>query len=304
MSQSEDIAAIHSYFSRTGAKNAPATAAKNNWFEWHKKLSLWDKTFNPATLSEAQLRRINFNALNGDAEDSGAEVTEAERKEWLSRPVVNTTGMSPEEAAKAVWTPINTPAGKRPTTAAMLGTTIQRATIRQGSTGSDVSAWQGIVGVPADGKFGPKTKAATVAWQKAHGLTPDGVVGPKTWTAALAQTPQPDKNGPSIPDLVAQQVAAQEQARSGTSSGTAPAPPKPSAPKATPPKLATAPKVATGTGTGTGTAPAPRKAPPLKPVTTAAALTTPTLPGWVKWTGLGAVAAIVASVTALVARRK
>jgi peptidoglycan hydrolase-like protein with peptidoglycan-binding domain len=54
-----------------------------------------------------------------------------------------------------------------------------------GSSGPDVVAWQKIVGVPADGKFGPQTQAATRAWQSAHGLTPDGLVGPKTWTAAL-----------------------------------------------------------------------------------------------------------------------
>lgn len=59
-----------------------------------------------------------------------------------------------------------------------------RATIRRGSKGPDVAAWQKIVGVTSDGDFGPKTEAATKAWQAARGLTADGIVGPKTWGAA------------------------------------------------------------------------------------------------------------------------
>lgn len=57
-------------------------------------------------------------------------------------------------------------------------------TIRQGDSGPAVTKWQGILGVAADGQFGPQTKAATVAWQSAHGLAADGVVGPATWAAA------------------------------------------------------------------------------------------------------------------------
>ena len=60
------------------------------------------------------------------------------------------------------------------------------ATIRQGSRGPDVVAWQKVIGVTADGAFGPQTAATTRAWQSQHGLTADGVVGPKTWAAAAA----------------------------------------------------------------------------------------------------------------------
>lgn len=62
-------------------------------------------------------------------------------------------------------------------------------TIKQGSVGENVVQWQKILGFSgpaADGKFGPKTKAATVEWQRNHGLTPDGIVGPLTWTKALS----------------------------------------------------------------------------------------------------------------------
>ncbi|GLK66996.1 glycoside hydrolase family protein [Hansschlegelia plantiphila] len=60
---------------------------------------------------------------------------------------------------------------------------VTRPTIRLGSKGPDVAAWQAIVGAKADGDFGEKTKAATKAWQKARGLVDDGVAGPKTWAA-------------------------------------------------------------------------------------------------------------------------
>lgn len=59
-------------------------------------------------------------------------------------------------------------------------------TLKQGSKGKTVAAWQRIVGVAADGVFGPRTEAATIAWQLAHKLAGDGIVGPKTWAAAKA----------------------------------------------------------------------------------------------------------------------
>ena len=52
--------------------------------------------------------------------------------------------------------------------------------LMQGSTGANVMAVQAIVGVTADGQFGPMTKAAVMAYQSAHALTADGVVGPAT----------------------------------------------------------------------------------------------------------------------------
>ena len=76
-------------------------------------------------------------------------------------------------------------------------------TLRQGSSGEAVVQWQKILGVTADGKFGPATYAATVAFQKKNGLTPDGIVGPMTWTAGLVQvvstTPPQTVPGTSIP---------------------------------------------------------------------------------------------------------
>lgn len=61
-----------------------------------------------------------------------------------------------------------------------------RPTLRKGSRGEAVKAWQRAIGVDPDGNFGRGTEAATKAWQTAHGLTPDGVVGHDTWATAPA----------------------------------------------------------------------------------------------------------------------
>ena len=56
------------------------------------------------------------------------------------------------------------------------------ANLARGSRGDPVRAWQRIVGVVADGSFGPNTELATVRWQTAHGLPPDGIVRPEMWS--------------------------------------------------------------------------------------------------------------------------
>lgn len=61
-------------------------------------------------------------------------------------------------------------------------------TIKKGSTGPAVKAWQTILGVTADGIFGSGTESATKKWQAARGLTADGIVGPKSWAAATSTT--------------------------------------------------------------------------------------------------------------------
>jgi GH25 family lysozyme M1 (1,4-beta-N-acetylmuramidase) len=58
-------------------------------------------------------------------------------------------------------------------------------TIRRGSTGPDVVAWQKILGLVPDGDFGPVTETATMEWQRKNEITVDGVVGPQTWAKAL-----------------------------------------------------------------------------------------------------------------------
>jgi cell wall-associated NlpC family hydrolase len=52
-----------------------------------------------------------------------------------------------------------------------------------GSTGPDVVAVQRLLGVAADGVFGPRTLQAVRGFQARHGLAVDGLVGPRTWSA-------------------------------------------------------------------------------------------------------------------------
>jgi N-acetyl-anhydromuramyl-L-alanine amidase AmpD len=79
-----------------------------------------------------------------------------------------------------------------------------RATIRRGSSGPDVEAWQRVIGATADGIFGPGTEAKTKAWQAAHGLTADGIVGPASWAASSSAISSPTTSptaakAPAIP---------------------------------------------------------------------------------------------------------
>lgn len=57
------------------------------------------------------------------------------------------------------------------------------ATLKKGSKGELVKKMQAVLGVGADGDFGPGTEAALKKWQASKGLTADGVAGPKTLAA-------------------------------------------------------------------------------------------------------------------------
>jgi len=63
--------------------------------------------------------------------------------------------------------------------------------LKAGSSGQTVKAWQNFLigqgfdpGV-ADGKFGDRTKAATISFQQRHAMVPDGVVGNRTFGQAM-----------------------------------------------------------------------------------------------------------------------
>ena len=57
--------------------------------------------------------------------------------------------------------------------------------LRIGDRGQAVAHLQEVLGLAADGDFGPATKAAVAAFQEKHGLHPDGVVGQQTWDKLL-----------------------------------------------------------------------------------------------------------------------
>lgn len=56
-------------------------------------------------------------------------------------------------------------------------------TIASGASGPAVKVIQRLVGVGADGAFGPQTQQALKAWQTAHSVTASGVVDAATWAA-------------------------------------------------------------------------------------------------------------------------
>jgi hypothetical protein len=56
------------------------------------------------------------------------------------------------------------------------GRSSKRRTVR----GGGVRSLQRVLGLPADGVFGPNTESAVKRFQRRHGLTVDGVVGPVT----------------------------------------------------------------------------------------------------------------------------
>lgn len=70
------------------------------------------------------------------------------------------------------------------------------ATIKNGSSGSDVKTWQeylikqgyDVGSTGADGKFGSKTLAATKQYQKDNGLAVDGIVGSNTWASTSSSS--------------------------------------------------------------------------------------------------------------------
>jgi peptidoglycan hydrolase-like protein with peptidoglycan-binding domain len=64
--------------------------------------------------------------------------------------------------------------------AALAATGSGSTLLHRGSQGSTIAAVQRALGVPADGIYGPRTRAAVIAFQREHGLIVDGIVGPQT----------------------------------------------------------------------------------------------------------------------------
>jgi len=66
--------------------------------------------------------------------------------------------------------------------------------LKNGSKGEEVKQLQTLLGLGADGSFGPMTEAKVKEWQAKNGLVADGIVGDNTWSkmfGATAPTPVP-----------------------------------------------------------------------------------------------------------------
>lgn len=182
--QSEDMDAINQYMRTKKIINNAAFPIKDDFIRWWDNLGFYDKNFSQDIYDEARTRRNKFDLANVKNEADRAEIQRVittgqttEQMQGKKRPPVLSTGEVGASTKK-----------KTSSTGGTL-TTSNRSMIKQGSKGDDVVAWQQILGVKADGNFGPGTYQATIAWQKAHGLKADGIVGPDTWR--IAEPPKP-----------------------------------------------------------------------------------------------------------------
>lgn len=99
------------------------------------------------------------------------------------KPVTSSGGLSPLALTQKIQT--NQPQPNAPTTPTASQFSLTAGNLKEGVFNNDnVKQLQTLLGITADGDFGPKTKAAVLAFQKQYGLAQDGVVGPAT-TAKL-----------------------------------------------------------------------------------------------------------------------
>ena len=59
--------------------------------------------------------------------------------------------------------------------------------VRSGMRGEAVTAVQELLGIAADGTFGPATERATREFQERVHLSADGIVGPHTWQLLVVE---------------------------------------------------------------------------------------------------------------------
>ncbi len=88
-------------------------------------------------------------------------------------------------AAVAALAP--TQGGAHPRASAAEAAEMDAVLLKVGRRGPAVKAVQRALGIPADGIFGPQTRAAVLAFQARNGLVVDGIVGPQTRAALFGR---------------------------------------------------------------------------------------------------------------------
>jgi peptidoglycan hydrolase-like protein with peptidoglycan-binding domain len=207
----DDFDAIDRYVRSTYAKTTSAETLKRQFISWSGGLWPGAKALD-SNIREAHNRRNAFNVANTD--------TPAERQ---SVKAIISRGQTIEEnrgQTRRVDDAGNYANAKGITVGSASRSSVPkgaRGTIRRGASGDAVRAWQAIIGVATDGKFGPGTEAATKKFQAAHGLKADGIVGTASWSAALGA-----QSNTSMPVSVADvtPVAPVNQAASDVPIGT------------------------------------------------------------------------------------
>jgi len=177
VSQSDDIDAINAYFNATVANTPAAAKIKADFLDQYANLGWFDKNTSSSVYDSIRSQKNAFNIANAVTEADKAKVTQ-----------VLTSGLTTEEMGGQARPNIDLVTGKvTQAKAPPAPGAAKHATIRQGSKGADVIAWQNVLSMKPDGVFGPALVSATKTFQKAHGLTVDGVVGPMTWSAAIGK---------------------------------------------------------------------------------------------------------------------
>ena len=141
--------------------------------------ALWSFVFNlggGAFASSTLLQRLNLGDTAGAALEFGkwvkATVKDPETGEKVKRTLPGLVTRRAAEAAlftSGAWELTSSPSPQPQAVIAPAGSDVDR-----------IKRIQAIVGVKADGHYGPLTKAAVVLWQSKHILKADGVVGPVT----------------------------------------------------------------------------------------------------------------------------
>lgn len=218
--------AINVYMKNTAAQTEAAKKLKADWNKWFAGLN-WLSLQMDSTAQEASNRRNAFNIANTKSEAEATALkqqlaTGITREEMQGKPrIADAAGNYPKQPGVTVASaaPKTVLPGARPT-------------IRRGSTGEPVKAWQRILAtVKADGIFGPATESATKSWQAARGLKADGVVGPATWAAGLGTSTPMSKSVAAITPVLPLGTPA-----SAAPAGTVPQIPAISQPKPTQPE--------------------------------------------------------------------
>jgi hypothetical protein len=130
------------------AKNQPSVAQSEFFIAWH---SQYKATACPGPFIMSQLDYI---------------VAECNKR---------ASGVAPSTPTAPTTTPAKPVAPARPRKPALSGW------VHRGSTGAVVKYIQSVLGITADGQFGPITDRAVRAFQAKHGLKVDGIVGPITY---------------------------------------------------------------------------------------------------------------------------
>jgi len=120
------------------------------------------------------------------------------RTSWWTGKALTTVSPGPATPAKPPVAPTPAPAPPAPAKPPTAPTSVYKVLMR-GATGADVALVQKVIGVTADGAFGPRTEAALKAWQTRNGVRATGVLDLPTWSKLVALKLVPPRSNTPAP---------------------------------------------------------------------------------------------------------